>query len=342
MSAACANAQDSVRYVSQTCNDLVYSGLTGNLYFSCPSTGGQYGNRIGRLDTLSATVTGSMVAGSEPGKLAISDNGIDLYTGFRGASAYRRFNAQTMTSGATYNVVPNGQGNPLVEDIEVMPGSPNTVAISLMNPGLSPRARGVGIYDNGVRRSGLTSENTGTNVIEFGSSSDRIYGYNNETTDFTFSKMKVDADGAHVVKSYSNVFDAPYADFVYGDGMVFSTNGRAVQAETGTLLGSFAASGSVAIDTDLRRVFYLTGSDSSTAIKVFDMDTYVPVGSIAVTGAIGQGQSLVRFGQNGLAFRTDNQIILVQSGVVPEPASILTFALGLMGLARRRAKARTR
>jgi hypothetical protein len=82
-----------------------------------------------------------------------------------------------------------------VEDMAVVPGSPQVVAVSRKNTGVSPRHAGVAIYDNGIQRPITTPRHTGSNVIEFGSAT-RLYGYNNESTEYGFRRMTVDASGS--------------------------------------------------------------------------------------------------------------------------------------------------
>src|SRR5207244_3495982 len=50
------------------------------------------------------------------------------------------------------------------------------------------------------------------------------------------------------------------------------------------------------------------------------INTFTPVGEIAIGGVIGTPTSLVRWGTNGLAFRTNgDQLFLVQTALIPSP-----------------------
>jgi hypothetical protein len=57
------------------------------------------------------------------------------------------------------------------------------------------------------------------------------------------------------------------------------------------------------------------------------------VGTLNVFGDIGDTADLTRFGPDGLAFRTDSKLILVQSSMVPEPSMVTLLAAAGLGLA---------
>ena len=50
----------------------------------------QYGNTVVIIDPASASIESSVLVGSEPGKLALSDDDEVLYVGLDGANAVRR------------------------------------------------------------------------------------------------------------------------------------------------------------------------------------------------------------------------------------------------------------
>src|SRR5215203_4942478 len=88
---------DFIRRIPLTTNDLVYSASTGKLYASIPSSGGSSGNSIAAIDPTTGVIGSSTFIGSEPNKLALSDDGHSLYVSLDGASAIRRFDVLTNT-----------------------------------------------------------------------------------------------------------------------------------------------------------------------------------------------------------------------------------------------------
>src|SRR5687767_918401 len=93
---------DFIRQISLTTNDLVYSATTGKIYASRPSSVGVGGNSIAAIDPTTGLVTGSTFIGSEPNKLALADDGQNLYISLDGSSALRRFDVVTNTPGLQF------------------------------------------------------------------------------------------------------------------------------------------------------------------------------------------------------------------------------------------------
>src|SRR5206468_12572798 len=88
-------------------------------------------------------------------------------------------------------------------------------------------------------------------------------------------------------------------------------------------LGTFPAAGPVASDSTVGRAFILNSSGSFgmyDQITAFNESTFVPIGSFSVAGVGQPGgtnpSSLVRWGADGLAFRTPSQIYIVRNALV--------------------------
>jgi subtilisin-like proprotein convertase family protein len=303
-------------------NDLIYDRNTQRIYASVPSTAGPVGNTITAINPLDGTVAASVFVGSEPNRLAMSDDGQFLYVGLDGAGAVRRLLLPTLPPGLQ---IPLGNesffGRRFAEDIAVLPGSPQSYAMSRRFSGFSARHAGVAIYDGATRRSVETPRTEISNAIEFGSLPARLYGYNQETTEFGFRRMSVDSSGVTIQDATPNLIQQFSADIKFAGGLIYSTPGRVIDPEPRVLVGTFAVGSSarsVAPDVELGRVFFLRDQD----IQVFDRLTFQFLGAIPITGGSGLG-SLTRWGADGLAFRTSGPIgvILVQGP--GEPADLV-------------------
>lgn len=146
-----------VRRLQLPTKDITYDPRTQTMYASVPGSAGVGGNSITPINPATGVLGTPVFVGSEPGKLALSDDGQYLYVALEGAGAVRRLDVATQTPGQQF-ALGTGQfgGQFFVEDMEVLPGNPEAVAVSRRNTSSSPRHEGVAVYDNGVRRSVTT------------------------------------------------------------------------------------------------------------------------------------------------------------------------------------------
>jgi DNA-binding beta-propeller fold protein YncE len=135
-------------------NDIAYDKVSKKLFASIPSVAGLSGNSVTEIDPVTATLGTSVFVGSEPNKIAVSDDGQTVYVGIDGAASVRRVDVASHTATTQFRLgsVPF-DGTPFTAaDMIVVPGNANAVAVARMQPGLSPPGKGVVIYDNGVAR----------------------------------------------------------------------------------------------------------------------------------------------------------------------------------------------
>ncbi len=107
------------------------------------------------------------------------------------------------------------------------------------------------------------------------------------------------------------------------------------------LIGTFqpAYTNAFAVDQTLGRVFFLSSNSFNLTLTAFDINTFVPIGSVNVPvpsqgGTFGQVSSLLRWGTNGLACRATSSnppnytnssaVYLLQSQLVSSNGSIPT------------------
>ncbi|MBV9470306.1 MAG: hypothetical protein JOZ57_13800, partial [Abitibacteriaceae bacterium] len=320
-------AADTVRQITLPTKDLIYDAGTQTIYASVPSRACIGGNSITPIDPVAGTSGTPVFVGSEPGKMAISDNGQYIYVALDGAAAVRRYNVAAKTAELQFSLG-NDNGPNYVEDLAVMPGSPHTLAVSEMSLTATPHHVRVAIFDDGTLRPKTA---VGANVIEFGNTPARLYGYANEANDdniFNFTRWNVDSTGIAGGDTVANLIAGAGVDIKYDNGRIYATNGTVINAEARTLAGTLPA-GLVEPDATVNRVFVLTGSGSTLTLHAFDPATFLEVGSLDITGVNGTPGSLIRWGFNGLAFRTSgDQVFLIQTGLIADvvaPTAAFTF-----------------
>jgi hypothetical protein len=130
-------------------NCLVFNPHDGLLYASVPGSAvGSLGNSIVAVDPITGNIMRQIAVGSQPNKIAISDDGTQLFVGLDGAGAVRQVNLSTGQPGQQFSLG-GGPGvyNPpyTAAALAVLPGEPNSVAVFATN-GI------VTIYDSGVAR----------------------------------------------------------------------------------------------------------------------------------------------------------------------------------------------
>src|SRR5262249_690477 len=195
-----------------------------------------------------------------------------------------------------------GQFGPMyAEDLQVAPGNPNAIAVARDFQGVSPRAAGVAIYVDGVQLPIATPSHIGSNSIAFSATPDRLYGYDNESTDFGFRRMNVDyGSGVTIQDVTGGLIGAFNVTIKFEAGRVYSTNGRVIDPEPTTgppqLVGTYPGTGfasSVVPDSLADRTYFLSGNQ----LLVYGQDTFTtPLESFTLPAS---GGSLIRWGDNG-------------------------------------------
>jgi DNA-binding beta-propeller fold protein YncE len=308
----------SVRQINLVTNDLIVDPKTQTLYVSVPSRAGGNGNSIVPIDPKTGALGTPVFVGSEPNRLAVSDDGRFIYVGLDGANSVRRFDLASQTPGLQFYVGLSYFSEPLrAAEIKVAPGHPETVAVR----GGDDFSGSVFVYDNGVQR-GAPLRLFGVRAIEFPNSASRLYA---ALAEFTPSLQRINlTPGGPVAESSINT-PTLLAGMKFDGGLLYSVFGSIFAPEAGAQVGVFDANSnsSVAPDSSVGRVYFVTtccGSFGSTlppTLKVYDRATLQQVASFAVPNATGTPAGLVRWGTNGLAFRTETQVFIIQTTLVP-------------------------
>ncbi len=344
-------------YIAIQTNAMAQNPANGLLYVSVPgSAGPPYGDSIVSVDPATGVLGKPIYVGSEPDKLAISSDGTTLWVGLDGASAIREVNLTTGAAAMQFSLADNTgvyDFPPVVHAIAVLPGSDNSIVASVTtNNGLYEDL--LTIYDSGVSRANTIALSTigSLPAIFVNPAKPEIYATSVESG---YQVLSYDASGlTHLAgNSGTNNFSANYGTAVQVDnGNAYLDTGIVLNAETGTLEGTFytsgttVANGPMVSDSTLGKNFILyknsAGSGSTAAaaytIGAFNESTFAldASNSIPLNGALsgikyGSGNStetglngynnvdtMVRWGSNGLAFRAANGVFSLRSNAVKD------------------------
>ncbi|HEY9404964.1 MAG TPA: Calx-beta domain-containing protein [Pyrinomonadaceae bacterium] len=314
-----------VRALSLPANDVIYNPADQTLYASVPSSAGAAGNSIVPVNPATGETGAPVFIGSEPGKMALSDDGHTLYVSLDGSYSVRRFDTATRTPGQQFSLGQHSiSGNRTARDIAVAPGNPNLVAIARGYFGSSGAAAGVAVFDNGVQRPNTGADwSNSADFLAFSATESKLYGSGSYSG---LQTMTIDASGVTVASERTAGVSGRIK---FANGLIYSSAGQVVNPETRTPVGTFSgvSANAFAVDTTAGRAYYLTHNvySGTTVLKAFDLGTFVSTGSATISGITGEPTTMVRWGTNGLAFRTDaGKLYLLQTSLIPSSNPIPT------------------
>ena len=293
--------------------DLAFSPISERLWALVGSN-----STLVPIDPLRSFVEPAVSAGPGAGRIVTSGDGRYLHIVGNSGTVVRRFDTLTRAVDLSWT-----NGGLSVEDIAAQPGNPNVVAVSWACPGCSPRGRGVTLYEGGVARSNLF----GVNLIEFGESPDRLYGYNNDVYGVSFRTARVDASG--LVDEGTLPIMGWWGDsFMITGGTLFSQSGGAFDPDTAVMFASANGWWGGQGDKAAGR-FCTVGYFTIGPLTAYDLATMLPVGSVNLPGPFSVS-ALIRWGTNGLAFCSNSKVIVLRSTLLPSaPVTDLAVSASL-------------
>ena len=325
-------------YLALPVNDIAYNNKDGMIYASIPGVGGpNLGNSIVAIDPTTGVIGRTIFVGSEPNRIAISTDGTQLFVGLDGAGAVRQVNLSTGTAAEQFSL---GGGNGIyvppftAYSLAAVPGEPNSVAVYGINGAVT-------IFDSGVARatpaSGETYFDSNTGGLAFGGSASTLYFTSDAIGGYLYD-LTVAASG---ITGKSQLATGNYGTTLqYDNGRLYVPTGLVLDAATGRQLGQFssipsysttpaATVGPIYSDSSLGLAWILPlGINTTTQLLSFDETTFNPVSSVPVAGVGASGSTvsysdsnpsdLIRWGQNGLAFHTGNQLFVLQGPIVKD------------------------
>jgi hypothetical protein len=325
-------APATTQILSLNTNDLVYDPSSSLLYASTPSG-------LTTINPLTGSVVASYPFAGSPGKMVIASDSSYIYAVVDDGRAVQRFNLQTHDADLKFTMPGSGEWITMVSNIVALPGRADSVLISRHFTGTDD---GGWVYKNGVALPNHVAGGAGNGgpVTLCVGDNGTAYGYGAGGTSYDFGPMPVDDNGVGwtVTWPWGNMISGNVTHMEVAKGKLFPDFGDVKDLATAASVGSFDGRGNFCVspaDNRLYSVEWLFAGQHGrwqNTVRAYDLDSLNLVDTVDVLGDIGDTSDLTRFGSHGLAFRTDTQLILVQSSMVPEPSTLALLAAGAVGL----------
>jgi len=297
------------------------------LYVGTADFDSAYPNSIVAISGESGSIVKTQPVGTDPWAVSISANGQYLYVGYYSASTMTQLPLPGLASPITWALTnPASSDVYLAGDLQAAPVNPHTTAVTLFDWYLMPPdTGGVVIYDDNVERpdflggwaSGLPGPESymtlawgdSDQILTAAGAGGPIFGLQVSPSGVVFNAQGSD-------NSFNACGGEIHSDF--GTGLIYSDCGNVADPTTLATVGTYNASGLLAPDSSLDRVFILgqTAAQANTnnfTIESFDEKAYTLVSSITIENLWGSPLQLVRWGTSGLAVLT----LAVPEGNVP-------------------------
>jgi hypothetical protein len=310
----------TIRQISLPNDDLIYDQLRGLIYASVPGYAGANGNSITPINPATGDIGIAHNIGINPGKLAISRDDQYLYAAIISEHNVRRFNLQLQAVDAEFDIQSTTGQATYVTDMAVMPDDPTTAVVATAsNLSLLSQGLGILVYKDGTvlkQKSGA-----GYTVVKTSDEPSVFYG----AGPGSYAKYEIGLPGFYK-DPFSPVYICGnmvggYGDVQWANGLLFDNSGRVADPQQIRSVGTFMSPPEQPVllaDAKSGHVYFLHGStvssESTWTLSAFDMQTFLPVGSIDIPGVKGITGSLIRWGSDGLAFGTGgDQVFLIES-----------------------------
>jgi len=291
---------------------MVWDANSDLLYVGAADYDAAYPNSIVAVNPSSGTIVKAQAVESDPYLLSDSVDGQYLYVGYAEATNMTQLEIPSLSSQVTWPLNPTGTGpGPYYAyDLKVSPADPHTTAVTyFFDWGADPGGTSyLGIYDDSTMRPEL-AQGSGFPTSVFDALAWSNGDANLVSTGSGLSLVQVNSSGAALIGSGAATMTPGELHSDFGTGLIYSDNGNVANPTTGALVGSYNASGLVAPDSSLDRVFILgqttaQANTSNYTIQSFDEKGFTPVSSITLSNLSGSPIEMVRWGVSGLAVLT--------------------------------------
>jgi len=332
-----------IRTVNLGAADIGWDSVHSLLVASISSSSTKSPNSIVTIDPLQGTVIATQSLPSSPAGLSVTDDGSYVYVTLPSTGQVERLTLPSLTPDITFGLGNDPGGNFYLSNfVAAAPGHPHMVAITrhVSTTTAYGSNGGVVIYDDGVPRPNIAMPSGfygNYDTLVWGADATTVYGTNVAISTAEEDTFSVDSNGVTLLSSRPNAlgefvkhlaFDSKTSRLVDGYGNI-------VNAPTGQVAGQIQVQNTLtyvenpfALDTTQRRAFYLNvnafpSSSQGTYIQVFGLDQFNYIDSLflqGMTGLLGPGVNIIRWGTSGLA--VNGQPIYIIDGSLVSPSGV--------------------
>ena len=295
----------SEKIVALHARDLAFDPLRQLLYASIPAGSADHPNEVVALHPVTGAVVRTVHIGDDPSDLAVSDDLTTMYVALRGKPEIVRIDLTTFLPLQRFDVgtvsIHGHDDVVYADDIDVQPGNPGTIAVTLWQLGISPRNQGLALFQLGVRTDAIVATHDSYQHVEFGSPTLLFWGDASRFTQVLVTPTEL-TPGA----SRSRFIPYGGVDFELSQGLAWTSRGYVIDPYTLRSEAELTTIGAVAVVPQLGRAYQLI----NFSLNEYDTSTYKRLGTRTVN-ANGLASILVSTGA-GLAALAAEGILLLQ------------------------------
>jgi len=315
-------------------SDLGYSSISGLAYAAVPNASATNPNTLTPINPSTGGLNSPIPIGFDPARIAVSSDGTKVFTVIGGQRAVQRYNIPTASADQLFSV----SGGPQFTDMYAVPGRPNAVVLHEADPGTSPPAVATVVFENAVLLPHQVGHGVGVGGPDIfavdPADGTKAYGYQNTISSYDNVPMLIGPQGIDIngPSSLQGILTGNVGHIAITGDRLFDSNGHIYSMSLGFQVGTFLGGSNFLLDPSYHRLFSLTTSGTTQTIRAYSLDTLGLLGTDTVSPISGTTSSLIRFGSDGLAFRTSNdQVVFLHSPIVtPEPSSLMLAIVGLL------------
>ena len=299
--------------------DLLYDPLSQRIVASLGQSSGAYSNSVVLLNPEDGHVEAAVPLGQRPARLARSDDGQFLYVSLPDDALVRRLTLTNLAPDLELSLggeYISGVWYPFyAADLAVVPGNSDSLAawrVRRPGPMAGEYGSGIALFDHGVMRTNVTASG-GSWRVEYDTNTGTLFAFSGGD----MRRCSLDSGGLTFLETFPTLAGGSGTDVEFAGDRFFTTAGRSLRTQPFGVTAIFSGSeGAILVEPDAvsGRVFYLSVTNSTGWLRAFEMDSLNPRGLILFSNVLGTATSLIRWGTNGLAFRTtSNQLFFVRT-----------------------------